>query len=345
MRSHEGGAHYDKNLTEQVMKYRALNMNIRSLEKYLNKAKNRKLYVRRSLEELGIDEAMLDDDEDDQEVHFGVISFENKSNEEEENTQQNVIQIQPNPDFVLPEHERRAVAVLKDVEKPKNVAHKVIVVGSSLEDEVVGLDLNANFSLCKVKIEPKDDTKQDIEIISDEAEKKQKLKQVVSDHVSHKSKKKHKKSEKKKHKKDKKKKKKVEERCACKTCGKQFSMKYNMQKHVKDKICTKPLEEREPRFGCRIEGYGKRCHTKSAICSHELGMHFNLKENFCLVEDCDKMFTHLSSLNNHKHRDHSEIFGPAPGSSKKTGQVQGLQVQAKKKKKKHTSSFSSDEDE
>ena len=167
MRSHEGGAHYDKNLTEKLMKYRALN-------------------VRRSLEELGIDEAMLDDDKDDQEVHFGVINFENKSNEE--NTQQEVIQIQPNPDFVSPECKHRAVAVLKDVEKSKNVAHEVIVVGSSSEDEVVGLDLNANFSLHKVKIEPKDDTKQDIEIILDEAAKKQKPKQVVSHHVSDKSK-------------------------------------------------------------------------------------------------------------------------------------------------------------
>ena len=111
-----------------------------------------------------------------------------------------------------------------------------------------------------------------------------------------------------------------------------------MQKHVKDNICMKPLEEREPRFECRIEGCGKRCHTKSAIRSHELGTHFNLKENFCPVEDCDKTFTHPSSLNNHKHRDHSEIFGPAPGSSKKNWAGPPRVADASEEEKKETHS-------
>ena len=120
------------------------------------------------------------------------------------------------------------------------------------------------------------------------------------------------KRDKKKHKH--KKKKDVVSENVCEKCNRTFSNKYNMLKHVRENICTTPLENRPPKYLCRIENCEKRCHMKSAIRAHELGTHFNIQEHFCPEPNCRKAFTHLSTLINNKHSAHSNVYGP-PGAA------------------------------
>ena len=237
----------------------------------------------------------------------------------------------------------------------------VIILGSSSDDET-GLDLGSNFDLQKVKLEPVDSFE-----MKNVDEIKTKKKGVKDDKMKHKDDKTKHKDDKMKHKDDKTKHKddkmkhskdktpniqelkysmNKEGKYLCPKCDKPFSTKYNMFKHVGEKICTKKLEEREAKYKCRIEGCGIQCHTKSAARCHELGTHFDVKEYFCPEPGCGKAFTHLSSLVNHKHSTHFDVYG-APGSSSAshTAPVAASSSQStnvKMKKKKHKKSKDKD---
>ena len=75
LKSDDENEAYDITLTEQVNMYRALSADICHLEKYVAKAKSRKMDVRRSLENLGISGDIL---EGDKEVHYGIINIPSK---------------------------------------------------------------------------------------------------------------------------------------------------------------------------------------------------------------------------------------------------------------------------
>ena len=224
----------------------------------------------------------------------------------------------------------------------------MIILGSSSDDET-GLDLGSNFDLRKVKLEPVDSLE-----MKNPDEVKMKKKGAKDDKMKHKDDKTKHKDDKTKHTKDKtpniqelKYSMNKEGKYLCPKCDKLFSMKYNMFKHVGEKICTKKLEEREAKYRCRIEGCGKKFHTKSAARCHELGKHFDVKEHFYPEPGCGKAFMHPSSLVNHKHSAHFDVYG-APGSSSASYPIpvvasSSQSTNVKKKKKKHKKSKDKDE--
>ena len=135
-----------------------------------------------------------------------------------------------------------------------------------------------------------------------------------------------------------------------KNCGKTFSTKYNMLKHVKDEVCQKPVSQRSEKRYCIVEGCDHYTIGKSAAVAHHMG-HMKIKMYECSVQGCDHSFVHQSSLVNHKHDMHTEIFGPAPHKEVKERKnkdsddiVVVVDVDAKKKKKKKKRDPFSDSD-
>ena len=103
-----------------------------------------------------------------------------------------------------------------------------------------------------------------------------------------------------------------ENRVLCfKGCGKSFSNKYNMMKHVKDEVCTKDVSDRSGNYVCEFKKCTYSCVTRNALMMHYFG-HLRIKAYACEVASCGRGFIHASSLTNHKHNDHSDIYGPAP---------------------------------
>ena len=139
--------------------YRALSADIHHLEKYATKAKSQKMDVHRRLENLGISGDILEGDE---EVHYSIINIPSKPTPENESE---IIEIEPNVNFISPEQKRKDEAVtigestLKTNVVPKRkksnllsaTSKDVIILGSSSDDET-GLDLGSNFDLQKVKL-------------------------------------------------------------------------------------------------------------------------------------------------------------------------------------------------
>ena len=133
-------------------------------------------------------------------------------------------------------------------------------------------------------------------------------------------------------------------------CGKDFKSVANMFRHVDDEVCIKKISERST-LVCRIKECDHTCVTAGAMKAHEYS-HFNLKPYECPHEGCDCCYAQPTSLNNHKHIKHKEIFGPFPKPrTEKTssGVVGGNSSEKNKKKKKKKAStpkpnFSSDSD-
>ena len=119
--------------------------------------------VHRSLENLGISGDILEGDE---EVHYGIINIPSKPMPENESE---IIEIEPNANFISPEQKGKDKAVtigestLKTNVVPKHkksnslsaTSEDVIILGSWSDDKT-GLDLGSNFDLQKVKLEPVD---------------------------------------------------------------------------------------------------------------------------------------------------------------------------------------------
>ena len=112
-------------------------------------------------------------------------------------------------------------------------------------------------------------------------------------------------------------------------CGSDFKSAANMFKHLDDEVCTKTVTERTT-LVCKIKECEHTCVTKAAMKAHELG-HFNLKPYDCPVPTCDKSYVQPSSLSNHKHMQHADVYGPFPVSKK---HAEETEVKKKKKKKK-----------
>ena len=108
-----------------------------------------------------------------------------------------------------------------------------------------------------------------------------------------------------------------------------------MFQHVKHEVCTTKFENRM--LTCTYTGCTHQCANASAIRSHSLA-HYGIKEHFCDVEKCGRAFVHASSLTNHHHDDHSDIFGPRPNKSCKKDETSRS---SRKHKKDETSRSSS----
>ena len=135
---------------------KTLDANIKKLETYLIKAKNRRNYVRKSLEDLGISEEVLDDDDPGQ--NLAIVTFTHEGTEPvskksllkkrgeavSELNNQEVIEIQPKEGFLSPERLTKKTKDGKPTEKNVPEADEVIIVGSSSEDES-GLDFDSGF--------------------------------------------------------------------------------------------------------------------------------------------------------------------------------------------------------
>ena len=93
-------------------------------------------------------------------------------------------------------------------------------------------------------------------------------------------------------------------------CGKDFKSVANMFCHVDDEVCIKKISERST-LVCRIRECDHTSVTAGAMKAHEYS-HFNLKPYECPVEGCDRCYAQPTSLSNHKHIKHKEIFGPFP---------------------------------
>ena len=137
-------------------------------------------------------------------------------------------------------------------------------------------------------------------------------------------------------------------------CGKDFKSVANMFKHLDTEVCSKPVNERN-NLVCSIKQCTHTCVTKTAMKAHELG-HFGIRPYECPVKTCDKTFVQPSSVSNHKHLKHADIYGGFPVAKKKKSSESGAgtsgtsSVKKKKKKKvkksekkSHVPSFSSDE--
>ena len=101
-------------------------------------------------------------------------------------------------------------------------------------------------------------------------------------------------------------------------CGSHFKTAVNMFKHIDDEVCTKDIEERT-NLVCSIKNCNYTCVKKSSLRAHELG-HLQVRYYECPVPGCDKAYVQPSSLSNHKHYAHSDIFGDFP-KSKKLGET------------------------
>ena len=133
-------------------------------------------------------------------------------------------------------------------------------------------------------------------------------------------------------------------------CGKTFKSSGSMFKHIDDDMCTKDVLERRT-LECCIKGCMHTCVNMTSMRDHKLS-HFNLKCFECPIPACDKFFLHQSSLVNHKHTKHSDIFGQFPFyKKKKVSDKKRIDKKKKKKsrkedkKEKPPSKFSSSDDD
>ena len=101
---------------------------------------------------------------------------------------------------------------------------------------------------------------------------------------------------------------------------------------------------------CTIKECNHTCVTTGAMKAHKYS-HFDLKPYKYPIEGCDHCYAQPTSLSNHKHIKHQEIFSPFPKSrSEKSGSGGGRNSSKKKKKKKKKKTptpqpnFSSDSD-
>ena len=129
-----------------------------------------------------------------------------------------------------------------------------------------------------------------------------------------------------------------------KGCGKTFSNKYNMAKHVRDEVCTKDVSDRSGNFLCEFKKCTYSCVTRNALMMHYFG-HLKIKAYACEVASCGKGFIHASSLTNHKHNDHEDIYGPAPCQERERYVSETLDTSVKKKKKPPPNEFFSSSEE
>ena len=116
------------------------------------------------------------------------------------------------------------------------------------------------------------------------------------------------------------------------SCGADFKMAVNMFKHVDDEICTQSTEERTT-LKCIIENCNYTCVTKGSMRAHEL-YHLQIRYYECQVPGCEKSFVHASSLSNHKHHAHKEIYGDFSKSKKSGESTKGKKAREKPKSKK-----------
>ena len=129
-----------------------------------------------------------------------------------------------------------------------------------------------------------------------------------------------------------------------KGCGKTFSNKYNMAKHVRDEVCTKDVSDRSGNYLCEFKKCSYSCVTRNALMMHYFG-HLKIKAYACEVAACGKGFIHASSLTNHKHNDHEDIYGPAPCQERDRYVSDSVDTSVKKKKKPPPNEFFSSSEE
>ena len=357
---------YNADLTQQVCAYHNLKNDISSLEKIILKAKLKTHSVKCSLVQLGVDEALLDVDEDD--FNFGIVSFRSldeskKVNKgakvdegatadkgrqvevvenvdeirpnEGDNLDESVTVITPNPEFISPEPKVKQEKVDTDDD--------VIVIDTD-ED-----DLNFDFNPMQgkktktVKVKKERSEKSESVKVKPSKEKSESVKVQASTSTSTKV------VEEDDDDGDDEDSKipviKVSDKFLCpQNCRKLFTTKYNMRKHVKKNICTKPLEERTP-LRCCIEGCKHACYTEGAMRAHCLS-HFDVKEHLCTI--CGKTFVYASSLTNHAQSHKTKDKDKDTSSMKVKSSASTSSTHSKKKKhKKHKKqvSFSSTDDE
>ena len=117
-------------------------------------------------------------------------------------------------------------------------------------------------------------------------------------------------------------------------CSSTFTSNNNMYIHVENEVCTKPVSERSV-LRCKWSNCSFTCVTQGNLKNHHLG-HLDLKDYVC--EICGKDFAHGSSLTNHKHGLHSDIYPPPAdwiakqGDKSKTKHSSG-EIKKKKTKK------------
>ena len=164
---------YDSDLTSRLRKFKVLDADIKKMKTYLVKAKNRRTFVHRSLEELGISSTMLDDE--DNSGNLAVVSFSNvQERESVEEPALDIIEIEPKEEMLSPirvvsvqgdeaknvsielkqtKNDKPSKHFPKDVQDstnfPKDVEdNDVIVLGSSSDEgDDIGFDFDSGFDI------------------------------------------------------------------------------------------------------------------------------------------------------------------------------------------------------
>ena len=366
---------YDNTLTEQVRNYRQLNYNINQMKQFLEKAEEHKMNAKMYFSKIGIPEQILAAESD---IQYAIINPSvnkqvNVSNDGSDEivrdsdtptplTPTNIpAPVTPAPSTPIPLAPSTPIPLAPSTPAPlapstpapstpgpsapiivsplkNDDSIEEIEVAEKIKREVIVVSSDDDFTV-KIKKEPGLEKKKKIKKHHrKEHEQSGSPKQGSSGAVASSSKKK------------------IIEittqgRYLCsKNCGKTFSTKYNMLKHVKDEVCQKPVSQCSEKRYCIVEGCDHYTIGKSAAIAHHMG-HMKIKMYECSVQGCDHSFVHQSSLVNHKHDMHSEIFGPAPHKETKERKTKDsdsvvvvVDVDAKKKKKKRDPFSDTDSD-
>ena len=123
------------------------------------------------------------------------------------------------------------------------------------------------------------------------------------------------------------------------SCKSSFTTYNNMYIHVENEICTKPVSERV-NLRCQWSNCNFSCVTAANMRNHHLS-HLEIKDYVCPV--CGRDYAHGSSLVNHKHGKHPDIYPPTADWLAKQGLTKSdakggssKKKKSKKKKKKKT---------
>ena len=350
---------YDNTLTEQVRNFIQLNYNINQMKQFLEKAEEHKMNAKMYFSKIGIPEQILAAESD---IQYAIINPSvnkqvNVSNDGgDEIVRDSDIPTNipppatPAPSTPIPSAPSTPIPLAPSTPAPSTPAPSAPIIVSPLKNddsieeievaekikrEVIVVSSDDDFTV-KIKKEP--GLKKKIKKHRKEHKQSGSPKQGSSGAAASSSKKKIIEIT-------------TEGRYLCsKNCGKTFSTKYNMLKHVKDEVCQKPVSQRSEKRYCIVEGCDHYTIGKSAAIAHHMG-HMKIKMYECSVQGCDHSFVHQSSLVNHKHDMHSEIFGPAPHKETKERKTKDgdsivvvVDVDAKKKKKKRDPFSDTDSD-
>ena len=114
------------------------------------------------------------------------------------------------------------------------------------------------------------------------------------------------------------------------SCKSSFTTYNNMYIHVENEICMKPVSECV-NLCCQWSNCNFSCVTAANMRNHHLS-HLEIKDYICPV--CGRDYAHGSSLVNHKHGKHPDIYPPTADWLAKKGLMKSDAKDSSSKKKK-----------